>query len=91
MVRCELAATRERRTARRRSGLPAFRSNELEVPWLRGAWAGSWPVMEPSWAFVHARAAGCELLHVDFDEDLSPFSIDACGFTPTRAGLIGLK
>jgi len=37
-----------------------------------------------------ARAAGCEILHVDFDEDLVPFYIDACGFTPTHAGLLDL-
>lgn len=37
-----------------------------------------------------ARAAGCEWLHVDFDEDLAPFYIDAAGFTPTSAGLIDL-
>jgi GNAT superfamily N-acetyltransferase len=37
-----------------------------------------------------ARGAGCEWLHVDFDEDLRPFYIDACGFTPTSAGLIAL-
>lgn len=37
-----------------------------------------------------ARTAGCEWLHVDFDEHLSPFYLDACGFTPTSAGLIGL-
>jgi GNAT superfamily N-acetyltransferase len=37
-----------------------------------------------------ARAAGCEHLHVDFDEDLRGFYIDACGYTPTSAGLIDL-
>ena len=37
-----------------------------------------------------ARAAGCEWLHVDFDEHLSAFYFDTCGFTPTSAGLIGL-
>ncbi len=37
-----------------------------------------------------ARAAGCEWLHVDFDDDLKPFYIDAAGFTPTMAGLIDL-
>ena len=35
-------------------------------------------------------AAGCEWLHVDFDEDLRPFYIDACGFTPVAAGLMAL-
>jgi len=37
-----------------------------------------------------ARAAGCEWLHVDFDDDLARFYLDACGFTPTPAGLIEL-
>lgn len=37
-----------------------------------------------------SRAAGCEWLHVDFDEHLSPFYFDTCGFTPTIAGLIEL-
>ena len=43
---------------------------------------------------AHARAgakeAGCEWLHVDFDEHLRPFYFDACGFTPTHAGLMRL-
>jgi GNAT superfamily N-acetyltransferase len=38
-----------------------------------------------------AAAAGCEWLHVDFDEHLTGFYIDACGFTPAPAGLIALK
>lgn len=38
-----------------------------------------------------ARAAGCEWLHVDFDDDLRAFYFDACGFTPTNAGLIALQ
>lgn len=37
-----------------------------------------------------ARDAGCEHLHVDFDDDLAPFYVDACGFEPSRAGLISL-
>jgi GNAT superfamily N-acetyltransferase len=37
-----------------------------------------------------ARAAGCEYLHVDFEDHLSKFYYDACGFTPTSAGLITL-
>jgi GNAT superfamily N-acetyltransferase len=37
----------------------------------------------------HARAAGCEWLHVDF-EDLDAFYFGACGFRPTTAGLIAL-
>jgi GNAT superfamily N-acetyltransferase len=38
-----------------------------------------------------ARDAGCEWLHVDFDDYLRPFYLDACGFTPTQAGLIALS
>jgi GNAT superfamily N-acetyltransferase len=38
----------------------------------------------------HARDAGCEWLHVDFDDDLREFYFGACGFTPTNAGLIRL-
>lgn len=41
-------------------------------------------------AVTGARAAGCEWLHVDFDEELKPFYEMACGFTPTPAGLIRL-
>jgi ribosomal protein S18 acetylase RimI-like enzyme len=37
-----------------------------------------------------ARAAECEWLHVDFDDELRPFYFDACGFSPTNAGLIEL-
>jgi GNAT superfamily N-acetyltransferase len=38
-----------------------------------------------------AAAAGCEWLHVDFDDDLRPFYVEACGFAPTNAGLIALQ
>ena len=37
-----------------------------------------------------ARAAGCEWLHVDFEDHLQGFYFDACGFRPTTAGLIAL-
>ena len=37
-----------------------------------------------------ARAAGCEWLHVDFEDHLRPFYHDACNFHPTPAGLIQL-
>lgn len=36
------------------------------------------------------RDAGLEWLHVDFDDDLAPFYLEACGFTEARAGLIQL-
>ena len=38
-----------------------------------------------------AREAGCEFLHVDFDDDLRDFYFGACGFEPTNAGLIDLS
>jgi GNAT superfamily N-acetyltransferase len=37
-----------------------------------------------------AQRAGCEWLHVDFDDHLRPFYFAACGFTPTNAGLMRL-
>jgi hypothetical protein len=39
---------------------------------------------------AESRAAGCEWLHVDFDDHLRDFYFDACGFEPTNAGLIKL-
>lgn len=39
----------------------------------------------------HAMAAGCEWLHVDFEEHLTAFYFDACDFRPTLAGLIHLR
>ena len=41
-------------------------------------------------ATEHARAAGCEWLHVDFEDHLTGFYFRSCGFTPTNAGLIDL-
>ena len=38
----------------------------------------------------HAKEAGCEWLEVDFDDHLTPFYYDACGFVPASAGLIHL-
>ena len=37
-----------------------------------------------------ARAARCEWLHADFDDDLAPFYFGACEFKTTPAGLIEL-
>ncbi len=37
-----------------------------------------------------ARAAGCQWLHVDFEDQLRPFYFGGCGFQPTNAGLISL-
>jgi GNAT superfamily N-acetyltransferase len=41
-------------------------------------------------AVREARAAGCEWLHVDFEDHLRAFYLDTCGFVPTNAGLIEL-
>jgi GNAT superfamily N-acetyltransferase len=41
-------------------------------------------------AAEEAKAAGCEWLHVDFEDHLRPFYFGSCGFTPTNAGLIAL-
>ena len=38
-----------------------------------------------------ARDAGCEWLHVDFEDHLRSFYFEACGFTPTPAGVIALQ
>jgi len=40
-----------------------------------------------------AERAGCEWLHVDFEDDarLAAFYFDACGFRPTHAGLVHLR
>jgi ribosomal protein S18 acetylase RimI-like enzyme len=37
-----------------------------------------------------ARDAGCEWLHVDFEDHLTAFYFDACGFSATKGGLIRL-
>ncbi len=41
-------------------------------------------------AAEQARKAGCEWLHVDFDDDAAAFYFQSCGFTPTNAGLLAL-
>lgn len=41
-------------------------------------------------AVRQSGAAGCEWLHVDFEEHLRGFYFEACGFRPTDAGLIAL-
>jgi len=42
-------------------------------------------------ATEEARAAGCEWLHVDFEDELTSFYLETCGFRPTKAGLIDLR
>lgn len=42
-------------------------------------------------ATKHAREAGCQWLHVDFEHHLEDFYLNACGFRPTAAGLLQLR
>ncbi len=75
----------------------------VDIPWdgLVHAWLQDTMVAAPArrrgigvelarHAREGARGAGCECLHVDFDEELGPFYWQACGFTPTSAGIIEL-
>lgn len=41
-------------------------------------------------AILHAKAAGCEWVHVDFEDHLAPFYFDSGGFRSTSAGVIHL-
>lgn len=87
-------------TARQDDGLVGF----INVLWdgLVHAWIQDLMVAESSrhqrigvglveQARLGAKAAACEFLHVDFDDDLRSFYFDACGFRPTNAGLIELS
>ncbi len=42
-------------------------------------------------AATESRSAGCEWLHVDFDEEQRDFYLESCGFTSTPAGLMALR
>lgn len=68
-------------------GSHAFVLDTLAAPRVRRRGVGT-ALVEA--AAEGARAAGCEWLHVDFEPHLRPFYLDACGFRPTDAGLIGL-
>jgi GNAT superfamily N-acetyltransferase len=65
----------------------AFVLDTLTAPPWRGRRIGATLVAR---AAEHAAAAGCEWLHVDFEEHLEGFYVEACGFRPTPAGLIAL-
>lgn len=41
-------------------------------------------------ATEESRRAGCEWLHVDFDDDVADFYYRRCGFQPTNGGLLAL-
>lgn len=38
-----------------------------------------------------AAAAGCEWLHVDYEDHLGGFYVESCGFTPCSAGVLRLR
>ena len=76
----------------------------IEVCWDGGSHAFLLDtVVDPDWqrqgigtalvrqATQEAKAAGCEWLHVDFEEDLSPFYFKSCGFKSTTAGVLNLQ
>jgi predicted N-acetyltransferase YhbS len=42
-------------------------------------------------ATVQSRRAGCEWLHVDFDDELADFYHRRCGFENTNGGLLRLR
>ncbi|ARF61592.1 MULTISPECIES: GNAT family N-acetyltransferase [Streptomyces] len=68
-------------------GVHAFLLDTVVAGSHRGAGVGAGLVAE---AARRARAAECAWLHADFEDDLRPFYVDACGFRPTAAGLIAL-
>ena len=68
-------------------GVHAFILDPLVVAQARRRGIGSRLIAV---AVDQSRAAGCEWLHVDFDEELSAFYLDSCGFVATPAGLIEL-
>jgi GNAT superfamily N-acetyltransferase len=69
-------------------GVHAFVLDTMVASRARGRGIGTGLVAA---AVEGARAAGCEWLHVDFDDHLRSFYFDACGFTPTNAGLVALR
>ena len=69
-------------------GVHAFVLDPLVAPGLQRQGLGASLVAV---AVQEARQAGCEWLHVDFDDHLRSFYLDACGFLPTNAGLIRLN
>ena len=68
-------------------GVHAFVLDTLVAPRARRRGMGTRLVAR---AVDEAREAGCEWIHVDFDDDLATFYFEACGFVPTKAGVIAL-
>ncbi|MEV6843153.1 GNAT family N-acetyltransferase [Actinoplanes sp. NPDC051411] len=68
-------------------GAHAFILDTMVDPSAQGRGIGSALVAA---ATAEARNAGCDWLHVDFEDHLTDFYLDRNGFRPTRAGLIDL-
>jgi GNAT superfamily N-acetyltransferase len=68
-------------------GIHAFILDTMVATRMRGRGVGTRLV---AIAVAEARAAGCAWVHVDFWDHLRGFYFDACGFTPTTAGVIRL-
>ncbi|MBK5267164.1 MAG: GNAT family N-acetyltransferase [Acidimicrobiia bacterium] len=68
-------------------GVHAFVLDTLVKADMRHSGVGASLVAE---ATRSARDAGCEWLHVDFDDQSRDSYSDRCGFVPTNAGLIHL-
>jgi GNAT superfamily N-acetyltransferase len=68
-------------------GIHAFLLDTVVAPDARGLGIGTALVAA---ATDRARAAGCRWLHVDYEPHLAAFYQQACGFTPTAAGLVAL-
>ncbi|MFE5793708.1 GNAT family N-acetyltransferase [Streptomyces sp. NPDC056503] len=68
-------------------GLHAFVLDTVVAPRWRSRGVGSALIGA---AAEGCRAAGCEWLHVDFEEHVRTFYFEACGFRETAAGLIAL-
>lgn len=69
-------------------GVHAILLDPIVVPSLQRHGIGGSLVSQ---AVEHARSAGCEWLHVDFDDHLRAFYLQRCGFRATGAGLIRLR
>ena len=69
-------------------GLHAFVLDTVVAPERQGEGIGQ-KLVET--AAVEARARGCHWLHVDFEERLTGFYLDACGFRSTAAGVRRLR
>lgn len=69
-------------------GVHAFLLDTLVAHSHRGRGIGTALVRA---AVTGATDAGCEWLHVDWDDGLERFYVDSCGFAPAAAGLLALR